>query len=138
MGVSTLTMSFFKPGKIFELQKWTDASLNGKIVGIIDKKDSKQSYPCYIFETQQIINATAAQLTYPDLDAANKEKLSDLLDDVISQKKQYQLNLAEQKDNEQKQQLLKKQQKEQQAKISAAIPNVVFDTNDLQTDGQQN
>ena len=80
-------MAFFKPGKIFELQKWEDTALNGKIVGIIDKKDSKQTYPCYIFETQQIVNATAAQLTYPDLEANNKKKLQDLLEDVISQKK---------------------------------------------------
>merc|ERR1712228_291176 len=99
------------------------------IVGIVDKKDSKQTYPCYIFETQQIVNATAAQLTYPDLEANNKKKLQDLLEDVISQKKKYQLNLAERADEEQKQKLLKKQQKEEQAKISAAMPNVIFDTN---------
>merc|ERR1712228_730880 len=86
------------------------------IVGIVDKKDSKQTYPCYIFETQQIVNATAAQLTYPDLEANNKKKLQDLLEDVISQKKKYQLNLAERAE-------------EEQAKISAAMPNVIFDTN---------
>jgi len=122
-------MAFFVPGKVFELQKWTeDESLNGKIVGIIDKKTGKQCYPCYIFETQQIIEPTAAQLTYPELDANNKKKLTELLQDVIEQKKNHQINLAIKAEEEEKKKLLAKQQKEEQQKIQAVIPNVVFDT----------
>lgn len=118
------------PGKIFELQKWTeDESLNGKIVGIIAKKNGKQCYPCYIFETQQIIEPTAAQLTYPDLDANNKKKLVELLEGVIEQKKNHQINLVIKAEEEEKKKLLAKQQREEQQKIQAVIPNVVFDTN---------
>eukprot|EP01084_Bolivina_argentea_P304527 525951_1 len=123
-------MAFFKPGKIFELQKWTeDESLNGKILGIIDNKNGKGSYPCYIFETQKVISATAAQLTYPDLDANNKKKLIELLEQVIEQKKNYQLNLAVKAQAEERRKLLEKKEREQQAKIQAAIPSVVFDVN---------
>ena len=122
-------MAFFTPGKVLELQKWTeDPSLNGKIVGIIDKKNAKQQYPCYIFETQQMVNVTAAQLTYPDLDSNTKKKLQQLLIDVIDQKEQHKTNLAIKAEEEERRSLLAKQQKAEQRKIQAAMPNVLFDT----------
>ena len=121
-------MAFFTPGKIFELQKYTkDPALNGKIVGIIDKKVHNGSYPVYIFETQQLIKATAAQMTYPDLDAVTKSKLQSLLNDVMKQKKQHQIDLAVKAEQEEHRKLLVQKQRDQQQKIQAVIPNVVFD-----------
>eukprot|EP01084_Bolivina_argentea_P229004 386625_1 len=125
-------MAYFTPGKIFELQKWTDdPTLNGKIIGIIDKKTAKQAYPCYIFENQQIVEATAAQLTYPELDAESKRRLQDLLDEVIRQKKEHKNNLASKALEEEQRQALLKQQHEEQQRIQKSLPTVIFDTTEI-------
>lgn len=121
-------MAFFTAGKVFELQKYTEnQSLNGKIVGIIDRKDQNETYPVYIFETQQIVNVTAAQMTYPDLDADTKTKLQSLLKDVAEQKKQHRIDLAVTAEQEEQQRLLLQQRRDEEAKIQAVIPSVVFD-----------
>eukprot|EP01084_Bolivina_argentea_P041512 76615_1 len=126
-------MDFFAPGKIFELQRWTeDETLNGKIVGIVESNKIKKSYQIYIFETKGLIQVTSAQLTYPNIDSNHKQKLQNLLNTVIEQKKQHQINLAIKSEEDEKEKLLLEKQKKEQEKLKSVLPQIVFNTNDIE------